>query len=158
MLIESGDLWDAFTNGWHIVVTTNIGWDANGVNNMGAGVALQAAIRFPDLPGWYGRRCRRTGASTGVIVHPERRLILFPVKPLKLRCSADSWNQQADLGLIELSCGQLADVLSGDSGMRVAMAFPGCGNGGLSKRAVRPILEKSLGGFGARLRVIDWAQ
>ena len=82
MRVERGDLWDYHARGWHVVVTTNIGWDRSGRNNMGAGMALQAALRWPGLPLWYGLECRKRGAETPVLVRDDVRLVFFPVKPL----------------------------------------------------------------------------
>lgn len=151
--IQTGDLWATHADGDWVVVTTNIGWDPEGWNNMGAGVALQAATRFRGLPQQYGELCRDLGAETPVTPHLRHRLFLFPVKPLNVSDPEQSWNQLADVALIERSTQQLAahiDTL-GLAG-RVVMAFPGCGNGGLSRSVVQPILERYLSG---RVRIVD---
>lgn len=152
--IERGNVWDHYERGAVVVATTNIGWDERGVNNMGAGVVLQAWRRFPDLAAWYGRFCREHGANTPVCVHPDR-LALFPVKPLKREDPAYSWNQTADLRLIERSTIQLAKLekIGGFGDREIVMAFPGCGNGGLEVTAVHPILEKHL--KSERFRIVD---
>ncbi len=147
---KKGDLWDWYARGFWIVVTTNIGWDPRSLaNNMGAGVALQAAIRFPGLSRQYGELCRELGAATPVTPHLRHRLFLFPVKPLlDLRNPERSWAQDASLNLIERSARELAEHVErmGLKG-RVAMAFPGCGNGNASPSDVLPILEHHLSGL-----------
>jgi hypothetical protein len=148
MKIERGNLWDRWERGDWIVITTNIGWDANGENNMGAGMALQAALRLSELPGWYGRWCRHYGAVTPVMAGPGG-FLFFPVKPLLEEDPARSWDQIASPCLIERSARQLRLMLGEldahlAEDVRVAMALPGCGNGGLSPADVLPILEEHL--------------
>lgn len=154
--IECGNVWDYYAQGAIVVVTTNIGWDGKGVNNMGAGVALQAWRRFPELAAWYGRFCTENGAETPVTVHPDR-LVLYPVKPLKPEDPAYSWNQRASLELIERSAVQLAELeqRGGFGNRRIVMGFPGCGNGGLEIPSVKPILERHL--VAPRFLVVDQA-
>lgn len=146
-----GDLWDMWASPkWKIVVTTNIGWDPRTFeNNMGAGVALQAAERFPELPEWYGRFCASTAPNTPVVEREDLRLIFLPVKPLLDPHNPElSWNQPARLGLIDRSVRELAEIPG-----RIALAYPGCGNGGLPVEAVRPILQHYLPGD--RFLVVD---
>jgi hypothetical protein len=140
--ILQGDLWQMHAQA-RVVVTTNIGWDLDTFqNNMGAGVALQAAFRWPELPEWYGRQCARLKEQTPVLEYLPARLILLPVKPLLYESDPErSWDQEASLELIDRSLAQLAEI-GGDT--RVALAFPGCGNGGLDKRAVLPLIERHL--------------
>lgn len=150
MQIERGNLWDRWENGDWIVITTNIGWDAAGRNNMGAGMALQAALRFRELPRWYGEWCRQCGTHTPVLAAPNR-LLFFPVKPLIESDPEQSWDQLASPRLIERSARQLRLLIDEitphlPDGCRVAMALPGCGNGGLGAESVLPILEKYLDG------------
>lgn len=146
-----GDLWDMHEGGWTIVVTTNIGWSLRThENNMGAGVALQAADRWPDLPKWYGRFCAQHAADTPVVERKDRRLIFFPVKPLLDPKNPElSWSQLASPELIERSARQLAEIKAG----RIALAYPGAGNGGLPVSVVKPILERYLPGD--RFLVVD---
>lgn len=152
-----------------MVVTTNIGWHPEtGRNNMGAGMALQAALRFPGLrvrefPGiepardsdvppleleqqpldtWYGSMCEQLGEETPVLAYPyERRIILFPVKPLKDRANPErSWDAVADLGLIYRGLMQLRGFQG-----RIALSHPGAGNGKLDPEIVARLVENVLG-------------
>ena len=137
---ERGNIWDHHTS-HHIVIPTNIGYKRKGgANVMGRGLAAQAAKRFPDLPRWYGEYCRTFGKDTPVVVYPEARLILFPVKPLNEAAPWMSWKAEADLGLIKRAAKQLAHVHVGP----VAVSLVGCGNGGLDMDDVRPILDRHL--------------
>lgn len=150
--IERGDLWKKRAEGWKVVVTTNIGWDpVTFANNMGAGVALQAALRWPELPEWYGRFCRGSSPNTPVVERSDLGLVFFPVKPLLDPADPErSWAQPASLERIELSAHQLAATITGN----VALAFPGCGNGGLDRADVLPILQRWLRPAG-RFLIVD---
>lgn len=144
-----GNLWAEHDAGRKVVVTTNIGWSRDGYNNMGAGMALQAARRWPVLPLWYGTVCQLLREATPVVEHAELGLIFFPVKPLLDPSNPErSWDQIADHALIMRSLRQLA-LVEGD----VSMGFPGCGNGSLLPSTVLPLLERYLPG--ERFRVVD---
>lgn len=140
MRLEKGDLWE-FVHTHKLVITTNIGWDrVTKHNNMGAGMALQAASQWPELPEWYGRHCEATAPDTPVLEHPDLPLIFLPVKPLlDPRDPERSWAQRAKLATIERGLPQLA-AIDGE----IALAFPGCGNGALEQREVLPLLRKYL--------------
>jgi hypothetical protein len=57
-----GNIWDHHQDGW-IVVTTNGIIKSNGDAVMGAGIALEAARKFPDLPRQLGDRLRVIGVK-----------------------------------------------------------------------------------------------
>ncbi len=153
MRSKRGDLWDLWEQGHKIVITTNVGWEPGTLrNNMGAGMALQAALRWPWLPEWYGAYCRhammspRPGSirhalrTAPVLEHDDLRLLFLPVKPLMSYADPElSWNQRARLDVIQLGLNQLRKHHG-----TIALALPGCGNGGLSPLDVRPLVEASL--------------
>lgn len=141
LAIVKGDLWRMHSLGHKVVVTTNIGWDPRTLeNNMGAGVALQAALRWPELPKWYGAHCKRLAPDAPLIEREDLGLVFFPVKPLLDPKNPErSWDQRADLGRIERSLRELTKIQG-----RVALAFPGCGNGGLDRKDVEPLLRRHL--------------
>jgi hypothetical protein len=162
LIIVPGDLWQYHEEGWRVVVTTNIGWDPeSGRNNMGAGVALQASQRWPDLPLWYGVQCEMQRQAMPVIQHSARRLIFLPVKPLldPLRPEI-SWDQEADLGLIKRGLRQVAGIALEEAGPRVALSFPGCGNGGLPESLVLPVMQETLSraARAGRLQVVSFSE
>jgi hypothetical protein len=149
MKTERGNLWDHWARGATVVVTTNIGWDAERRNNMGAGMALQAWRRWPELAEWYGRYCRATAPDTPVVEDKLRRLIFLPVKPLIAESPAYSWDQTASVELIELGLARLSQHKG-----EIALSYPGCGNGGLDPEAVLPALEQHLGED--RFTLVEW--
>jgi len=138
--IVQGSVWDFYDRGARVVVPTNCGWRADGSAVMGAGVAGEAAKRFPSLPDWYGAVLRMLRAETPVVCHLRYRLVLFPTKPLDEEFPHLSWRQNADLGLIRRSASQLA-VIPGE----IALPLVGCGQGKLALRDVVPLLAEVLG-------------
>ena len=68
-------------------------------------------------------------------LQPDCHVLTFPVK--------NNWWEKADLKLIEQSCQELADTCDFFK-PPFYMVRPGCGNGGLDWKEVKPILEKYL--------------
>jgi hypothetical protein len=145
---EIGNLWDYYDKGMWVVVTTNIGWKKDGSNPMGAGVAREAARRFPDLPMNYGIRCKKYQKNAAVWPFLPGRLILFPTKPLNVEQPWLSWKSDSDYSLIERSAKQLAKLIDiliqRESITSVALPIVGCGNGNLEPKRVIQVLEKYL--------------
>ena len=56
-----GDLWQFYAVGEVIAIPTNGIVKSNGDAVMGAGLAKDAASRFPDLPKWLGDRLKQFG-------------------------------------------------------------------------------------------------
>lgn len=138
-----GDIWDFHDAGNWVVITTNgtitrdyDDYDTNGILTpqcvMGAGIALQAKERFPDLPFTLGRLILDRGNA--VYRLPQYRLYTFPVKT--------DWWKKADMRLIVRSCNQLAKLAPKDK--LTFMVRPGCGVGRLAWRNVKCKIEHLL--------------
>jgi hypothetical protein len=159
MRLVLGDLWDLHAAGAWAVVPTNVGWKSNGDNVMGRGLALEARQRWPDLPAWYGSACRR--GLTGIVYHVERRLVMFPTKPLLHRADpARSWAGRATLLQITRSAEQLRPWLGtswASQRREVVMPLVGCGNGGLRIKHVVALLQRTLGDV-ENLRLVAYTQ
>lgn len=140
---ETGDIW-GYLNEPHnceIVIPTNVGWKADGLNVMGAGLAKQAVKKYGrGIAEWYGAICRACGPNTPVVVHEELPLVFFPVKPLNYDEPHLSWRSNADIPLIERSLDQLSKLRLGP----FAIPMVGCGNGGLDESDVYPIIQKTF--------------
>lgn len=139
MLETTGNIWDYYDEGYWLVISTNGFVKKNGQCVMGAGIAKQAAKRFPDLPLRLGTAINMAGNI--VLPFVAERILTFPVK--------HNWWEVADLDLIEKSAQQLAeytDLWCGKDS-RIAMVRPGCGNGQLEwdevREAISPILSSS---------------
>lgn len=118
------------------VITTNGCVKKNGEAVMGRGCARQAANRYPGIAVQLGRLLK----DHGNVVHflslsvPGQYLVTFPVK--------HNWWEDADLDLIESSAYTLSYLCNPI--IKVAMPRPGCGNGRLLWKEVRPVLEPIL--------------
>lgn len=141
MKMISGDIWEYHQAHW-VVITTDIGWKKDGSNPMGRGIAKDAAYLYPDLPVWYGAKCKKYAEKLMVLPHLKSRLILFPTKPLDRAQPWSSWRQDSSIDLIKKSVRELilvADHLKPDNEIVVPMV--GCQNGRLSTDMVIPILN-----------------
>jgi hypothetical protein len=120
------NLWGLHDAGLWVVIPTNLRRKADGTAVMGAGLALAAARRFPDLAARYGDAL---GAGKGRFVCAEHRLLLAPTK--------DDWRRPATVPLVL----ELLDAVASWSGRHpdaaVALSAPGCGRGGLPWAQVR---------------------
>lgn len=130
MIEICSDLWD-YTADCR-VITTNGSIKRNGQAVMGRGIAAQAAIRYPELPLLLSRSIKKQGNHLYMLGD----LCMFPVK--------HNWWEQADILLIQRSAEELAELANMYSSKVFASPRPGCGNGGLLWRDVKPILESIL--------------
>lgn len=143
-IFKRGDLWDYHKRKCWVVVTTNIGWKTDGTNVMGAGVAKEAARRFPALPSWYGYLCKKYKDDVGICLYNPGGLILLPTKKLNKAKPHLSWQADSDLDLIEQSLQQLVACVDDERIKQVVMGYPGCGNGGLQRAQAKPLLKQYL--------------
>lgn len=148
-----GDLWDFYTQGAWVCITTNGIVKQDGTLVMGAGCAREASERFPALSYNWGQGVLENGNRLQVsMLH---RLISFPVK--------HHWREYADLDLIRHSAEQLMEWLrhtetfDADGQRRpcapICLPRPGCGQGGLSWHRVKPVLADVLDD---RITVVTW--
>jgi hypothetical protein len=134
MRVVAGDIWDLHESGAWAVIPTNLQVRKDGTAVMGAGLALQAANRYPCLSWTYGQELRRGGRYW---LEPGDRLVLLPTKR--------HWKDPSDPELIRSGCQWLAGVAAHYSAHEFAVPLLGCGLGGLDwETQVRPILEETL--------------
>ena len=119
------------------VITTNGSIKRDGACVMGRGCAYEAKTRYPgiehrlgDLIQTHGNRVMRLGRYDGMIVAS------FPVK--------HHWREAADPDLIRRSARQLLALADKFGCENVVLPRPGCGNGRLSWKDIRPILAEVL--------------
>ena len=130
----TGDIWDFHEQGHLVCITTNGFVKKNGECVMGAGVAKQAKVKFPDLPARVGEDLRLMG--NGLNFYGDIKLIMFPVK--------HNWYEQADIELIKQSCEQLIQLMDFKNIKKVYLPKPGCGNGKLRWPEVKKVIEPLL--------------
>lgn len=115
------DLWEFHTRGEWCAISTNGVCRTTGDAVMGAGLAKQAAERFPDLPRWLGERLRQYGNVPQAF--PSIRLVTLPTK--------DHWRNNSNIHLIRNSIHAARQILN-DHDIPCLYCPPlGCGLGGL---------------------------
>jgi hypothetical protein len=72
------DIWKLHKLGFWIVIPTNGFIRNDGTCVMGRGLALQASIKFPNMPKELGNMLQQYGNL--IFAFPEYRLFTFPVK------------------------------------------------------------------------------
>ncbi|MCP9826231.1 macro domain-containing protein [Synechococcus sp. EJ6-Ellesmere] len=111
---------------------------------MGAGLALEFALRHPDLEADYQLRCKAGAVQIGrpylfpVAGCPYRAVLNFPTK--------QHWRFPSRLGWIEQALSYIASHYSRSSPAITSLALPrlGCDKGGLNWADVRPLIERHL--------------
>jgi len=136
MIERSGDLWS--TPADVRVITTNGFIKTNGLAVMGRGVAAQAVREWPSFPQVLGRRLSKYGNHIHEInFHDGIRSATFLTFPVK-----HNWWEDADLVLIAQSVGELVDYTKSHPNLEIVMPRPGCGNGRLLWKNVKPFMTK----------------
>ena len=131
-----------------IVITVN----CEGV--MGAGIALDAKLRWPALFGRYNSACasREIRIGHGVLVSAEEadaeiNVVCFPTK--------DRWRNPSTIAYITAGLEDLRNMIAERRITSVAMPHLGCSNGGLRWSEVQPLIRRSLADIPG-LRVELW--
>lgn len=130
----TGNLWDVEAD--VRVITTNGFIKRDGRAVMGRGVALQAVNKDPELPGLLGALLQDRGNVPMPIDSMAGHLITLPVK--------HNWYEPASLDLIETSIHRLVKIVDDRLWKVVVMPRPGCGNGQLDWKDVKPLIEPLL--------------
>ena len=132
-MIKYGNLFDT-TLDWKVCTV-------NCVGVMGKGIALEFKKRFPGMYENYRRICQGGLLKPGKLWAWEKdRILCFPTK--------DHWRYPSKVEWIEAG---LQKFVAHYTRLGISyIAFPplGCGNGGLSKEVVIPLMDKYLGGLG----------
>lgn len=105
----------------HICIPTNGVVTRQNQLIMGAGVAAQAARRFPDLPGKLGRWVMNYGNRA--FLCREEHLITWPTK--------HRWKDGADIELVVRSAAQVVQIADKFGLESIALPRVGCGLGSL---------------------------
>ena len=144
MKLTFGDIWNTkYDDHWR-VIPTNLGWDRKGHNIMGAGLAKQAADRYPVLPKEYGKVCQEMRDNPVLYIAEEQKLILLGTKPLRRQAPHLSWMNKADLGLIERMLGLLVHWAGEYDYPKIIVPLLGAGLGKIYLSDLLPVMEKYL--------------
>lgn len=142
MFEVKGELWTLPAD--VICITTNGFVKATGECVMGRGCALEAKQLFPGIEFRLGEYINAYGnhvyrlANKNVPDGPRYDLLSFPVK--------HNWYEKADIDLIVRSCHELVELVDYfcDENSFIALPRPGCGNGSLEWKNVRPAIQDIL--------------
>lgn len=116
-----------------IVVTVNC------VGVMGAGIALDAKYRWPEIKNKYVNECAEGRFSIGDIFWGQtnkQHVALFPTK--------NHWKLPSKIDYLEFGLSTLRNDLVKKSFRSIAVPQLGCSNGGLDWKDVRPKIVRSL--------------
>lgn len=113
---------------------------------MGAGLALQFKLAYPDMYHQYAATCRAGGVRTGrVLVHYAASgrkpwyIIMLPTK--------EHWRNPSQLEWIDWGLTDLRALIEELNIRSIAIPPLGCGLGGLDWTDVRKLIEDRLGGL-----------
>ena len=141
-ILRGADLWSFLHLNHWVVVTTNTVVKKNGKAVMGAGIAKDAADRFPILPDIYGKYLKEATDKSDIAIIPLIGVVLFPTKY--------NWNAPSDLSLIEKNAIRLANrfIENKTVGMgranHVFLPPLGCGLGQRKWEEVEPVISPIL--------------
>lgn len=129
-----GNVWESGAD--IICVTTNCILDSNTLLVMGAGIAKQAALRYPKLKRLFAENLIVNGHHVCMCKMPDGKYIAgFPTKY--------NWRDKSDLNLILQSVKEITEAIGNST--TVAMTRPGCGLGRLNwELDVRPVIVNEL--------------
>lgn len=136
MIEIKGNIWDFYKKDpeAYICITTNGFVKNNGECVMGAGVAKEAKEKFPEFPKLLGTTIR--SLKNNVLMFEGYRILTFPTK--------HNWFENSDPTLIKKSAEQLMKYINEFKIPRVYLPRPGCGNGKLKWKDVKPVIENIL--------------
>lgn len=133
MKYTNGNLWNFHSLG-PVCITTNGIIKKDNTLVMGAGVALQAKQRFPDVPGTLADLVRKYGNRAFYLLGSN--LFSFPTK--------HDWKDKSDINLIAQSCHDVVDITNRMLFKRVFLPKPGCANGQLDWAEVNAVISSIL--------------
>lgn len=134
MIVKTGNIWIYHFRKYPVCIPTNGSINKSGDLVMGRGLAYQARKKYQDLSRILAGLVKMNGNVVQYI--PEYNIISFPVK--------HSWNQIADIKLIEQSTIQLMELKEKNNIETIILPKVGCGNGKLQFNEVKKVLEKYL--------------
>lgn len=129
-------MWDLHATGWWAAVPTNKQVRADGTAVMGAGLALDAANRFPGLSARYGSALVRGDVNVGFT---DIRVLCVPTK--------DHWRDPSTVELVSAALQALARWCVAHPDERLVVPALGCGLGGLAFETVAEMTAETLGVF-----------
>lgn len=129
-----GDIWSAIGVANAICIPTNGIVEKEGSLIMGAGLAKDAAIRFPGIPKTLGQKVERGGNKPYICgVKIGTWLVSFPTK--------EHYKDPSNIFLIRSSAKELVRLAKTHNWEYIALPKVGCGLGGLKWEDVKIALQ-----------------
>lgn len=141
-----GNMWTTYAAADLFLITTNATITVRGALVMGRGIARQAKERFPDLDIALGRQIQALCGNQGIyglLISPRwpaAKLGAFQVKQHYSQPASTSASLSTSLELTRRSTAALCAWCIEHSTARVALNFPGIGNGRLRREDVLPMV------------------
>lgn len=139
MILKQGNMWDRLHEVNLFCITTNASHNAKKELVMGRGIAKEATHYLPGIATFAAKRIAQHSVYGLEVIHSHNRDIgFFQVK--------NKWWEPADLSLICLACEKLFSWIMGYTYIhqaypKVALNFPGIGNGKLERVDVLPCIS-----------------
>ncbi len=137
---------DIFTSGAHCLINT-----VNCEGFMGKGLAAQFKKRFPRNFEFYKEQCNKRQCSVGnVLMYEECGKIIanFPTK--------DKWRERSRYEFIESGLANLVWQIQKQNITSVSIPPLGCGNGGLERTKVEPMIRQVFDGLNVEVFLHDF--
>lgn len=141
--VNHGDMWDAFDSVDLFIITTNASITRLGKLVMGRGIAAQAVAKYPGIEYALAveieqkSQQRSKGLEYGFFPVETVGYEKFGVFQVKWR-----WDSRADPYLITASAAKLSEWCTANPDKKVALNYPGIGNGKLTPAIVWPLISK----------------
>jgi hypothetical protein len=129
VIFPSGSIWD--TRATYLAVPVNT---MPGV--MGAGMALEAAKRWPDLKPRHADWCRGYAPRGGAAVEATPGVLFVATK--------EDWRKPSRIEWVRRGLSGIRDLVR--AGQSVALPLLGCGHGGLDPAEVEQLIVAEFGG------------
>ena len=128
-------------NMWNIpaeayVVPTNGIVKRDGTAVMGKGVALQAALKYPELAQDLGQKLRDYGNQVFAFLYGDVWIITLPTK--------EHWRDSSSERLVRTSLRQLVEIVPSLQIESVVLPLIATGCGGLNKEHIKELLNDVL--------------
>jgi hypothetical protein len=133
VVVVTGDLWAGPANAWRVVPTNRM-TRRDGSAVMGAGIALQATERFPELPRAYGAALR--GGCIGLWTYAPGHVLCLPTK--------HDWRDNADIGLVARGLCALRYFAKAHPDAAIRLPMIGAGLGRLRGADVRSLIDRTI--------------
>jgi hypothetical protein len=134
-----------------VCVPVNCGWRRDGCNVMGRGIAKTVAYHDKSIPAWYGDICKQHNGCPPLVQKRFRgpfsrhwNMLFVPTKPCNLDMPHLSWQGDATLERVEQSLKELQHFVPPKPDGRILVPILGTGWGRLTKRDVRPLMDRYL--------------